>query len=262
MTDDEARQRAADVNRQFRPVALAGGVVTRPAGPQSRTVHAFLRHLRGQGLDCVPEPLSLVGYSEVLRYIEGDSGGDAWRHQHDDGGLRSAATLLRRIHDASTTWQPPDDAVFEAPPTTGQSEVFCHGDPGPWNFVWRAGEAVGLIDWDFLHPGPRLDDVAYALLWFAPLRDDASCIEWHHFPAVPDRRERITQFIEAYGGDVLPSFDAPDAVINRRSATMAHVQSLADRGIEPQRTWVADGNLDVETAENAWVEKHRSLFVL
>jgi aminoglycoside phosphotransferase (APT) family kinase protein len=86
--------------------------------------------------------------------------------------LRSAARLLRRIHDASVDWEPPEDAVFDAPPTEGANEIFCHGDPGPWNFVWRDGEAVALLDWEFLHPGPRLGDVAYALLWFAPLRDD------------------------------------------------------------------------------------------
>src|SRR4051794_29208670 len=49
-----------------------------------------------------------------------------------------------------------------------------------------AGErAVGLLDWDFLHPGPRIDDLAYALRWFAPARSDEHALEWHHFPVVP-----------------------------------------------------------------------------
>ena len=43
MADDEALNRAAEVNEQFRPVRLSAGTVTRPAGPQSRTVHSFLR---------------------------------------------------------------------------------------------------------------------------------------------------------------------------------------------------------------------------
>ena len=164
MANDEARDRAAELNELFRSVELTAETVTRPAGPQSRTVHSFLSHLREKGLDCIPEPLSLNEETEVLRYIDGESGGDAWKNQHDERGLRSAARLLLRIHDASASWVPPDDAVFAAPSTAADGDVFVHGDPGPWNFVWRDGEAIALIDWDFLHRAPRLDDVAYALL--------------------------------------------------------------------------------------------------
>jgi len=260
MPNEEFWARAAELNEQFRPVELTDEIVTRRAGPQSVTVHSFLRHLRDRGLDCVPEPLSLNGNTETLRYIDGDSGGDGWQHQHDERGLRSAARLLRRIHDASIGWQPPDDAVFDAPPTEGAGDLYCHGDPGPWNFVWRNGEAVALIDWDFLHPAPRLDDVAYALLWFAPMRDDAACLGWHHFPEVPDRRERITAFLDAYG--TLPVFDVAEAVIRRRRATIEHVRSLADQGVEPQRTWVAEGSLEEEAAEIDWIVTNRSRFTL
>ena len=258
MANDDARDRAAAVNEQFRPIELTAETVVRPAAPPSRTVHAFLRHLHGKGLDCVPEPLSLDNETEVLRFIDGESGGDGWKNQHDERGLRSAARLLRRIHDASADWVPPEDAVFDAPPTAVDGDVFVHGDPGPWNFVWRDGEAVGLIDWDFLHRAPRLDDVAYALLWFAPMRDDQASLEWHHFPRVPDRRARIEAFLDAYG---MPTdFDVVDAVVRRRRATVEHVRFLAGQGREPQRTWVAEGSLDEEAAEIAWIEENRSLF--
>jgi len=183
-----ARARAADTNAEFRAVRIADGIVTRPASAQTATVHAFLEHLRAQGLeDVVPEPLSNDGTTETLRLLEGDAGGDAWHHQHNVEGLESAARLLRRIHDASRTWVPPADAAFghpvlTAPPQPGQA--FCHGDPGPWNFVWRDGQARGVFDWDYLHPGDPVDDIAYALFWFAPTRADEHCLGWHHFPAV------------------------------------------------------------------------------
>lgn len=258
MADDEALNRAADVNEQFRPIVLTTETVTRPAGPHTPTVHAFLRHLREKGLDCVPEPLSIDGETETLRFIEGESGGDGWKHQHDERGLRSAAGLLRRIHDASADWIPPEDAVFDAP-SAEAGDVFVHGDPGPWNFVWRDGEAVALIDWDFLHRAPRLDDVAYALRWFAPMRDDESAFEWHHFPHVPERRARIDAFLDAYG---MPAdFDVAETVVRRIHDTIDHVRFLADRGQEPQRTWVAEGSLErEELAEIAWIDENRTLF--
>ena len=252
----DAVDRAAAANAEFRPVSIDEDVVTRPASPMSPTIHSFLRHLRDRGLRCVPEPLALSGDVETLRFIEGDSGGDGWWHQHDDQGLTSAARLLRLIHDAGRDWAPPVDAVWGSPEVDGADVVFCHGDPGPWNFVWKDGEAVGLIDWDYLHPAPRLDDVAYALQWFAPLRRDEFALEWHHFPRVPDRRHRVRAFVEAYGG--LPDFDVVDVVSARMQATSDLERALAEAAQEPQRTWVAEGSQQRAADEIAWVRAHRA----
>lgn len=253
----EAGDRAAKVNAEARPVNIGGTVVSRPASPATRTVHSLLRHLRASGLDCVPEPLDVRGGIETLRFIDGADGGQGWYHQHTDQGLASAARFLRRIHDASREWTPPVDATWGAPAVSGDDVVYCHGDPGPWNFIWRDNEAIALIDWDYLHPAPRLDDVAYALRWFVPLRSDQLALEWHHFPEVPDRRHRIRVFTEAYGG--LPTFDVVDLVTARMQATSDHCQALADQGQEPQRTWVADGAIGQEAAEIAWIRENRNL---
>jgi Ser/Thr protein kinase RdoA (MazF antagonist) len=241
----------------LRPIEIVGHVVRRPAQPSTPTVHAFLRHLRTTGFDCVPAPLGLHAGRETLSYLPGASGREGWFAQHSLDGLRSAARLLRNLRDASVGWSPPDDALWGAPPVPGPGLVMCHGDPGPWNFVWDGDQAVGLIDWDFLHPGPRLDDVAYALRWFAPARSDALALDWHHFPEVPDRRARIEAFLQAYGD--LPSFDHAEAIARRMEATIEIERSLAEAGVEPQRTWVEEGHLDEEAEEVRWVREHRSL---
>ncbi len=131
--------------------------------------------------------------------------------------------------------------------------------PGPGTSCGADGEAVALIDWDFLHRAPRLSDVAYALLWFAPLRDDDAALNWHHFPQVPDRRARIEAFLDEYG--IATDFDVPDAVVRRRRYTIEHVRFLADQGQEPQKTWIAEGSVEQEElAEIEWIEKNRTLF--
>ena len=254
----EAVGRAADTNAQFRPVTIEGGVVTRPASAMSPTVHGYLRHLRSKGLRCVPEPLGIGGGVETLRHLDGAAGGDGWYHQHTEQGVVSAARLLRSVHDAGRDWSPPATAVWGALPVAGDGVVFCHGDPGPWNFVWHDQEAVGLIDWDYLHPAPRLADVAYALHWFGPLRRDEFVLDWHHFPAVPDRRKRVRAFVDGYGG--LPDFDVAEAVAASIQTTSGRMRGLAEAGQEPQRTWVADGALDRDADELAWLRAHRAEF--
>ena len=206
-------------------------------------------------------PVSVADGRERLVEVEGASGGDGWAPQHSEAGLRSAARLLRSVHDASVGWQAPPGAVLLAPDveaTTGASDlVWCHGDPGPWNMVWVGEEAVGLIDWDFLHRGPRLDDVAYALRWFAPARDDELALTWHHFPSVPDRAARVRAFLEEYGG--LAPFDVAAAIAARTEATMALELSIAEAGVEPQRSWVAEGSQERAAAEVRWVRDHAHL---
>lgn len=260
----DALERAAAANEDARPVVIEGNVVTRPAPPNAETIQGFLRQLRAQGIDAVPEPIALHGATETLRLIPGESGGDGWRHQHTDEGLASAARLLRRLHDASRSWRPPEDANWGMPAVQaapGEDLVWCHGDPGPWNFVWDDRSAVGLVDWDYLHPGPRVDDLAYALQWFVPLRSDELARDWHHFPQVPDRRHRIEVFLDAYGDlPDLAGFDVVAAVTARMQATSDLVASLAEAGQEPQHTWVADGLLEQRAAEIAWVRDHRATF--
>jgi hypothetical protein len=82
----------------------------------------------------VPEPIAVEGDVERLVVIEGDSGADGWAHQHSEAGLRSAARLLRTLHDGSVGWEPPPGAVFCAPEwNLERRPCGCRGDVGLWN---------------------------------------------------------------------------------------------------------------------------------
>lgn len=205
----------------------------------------------------MPEPLGVDGDIERLSFLAGDAGGDGWRHQHTDRGLASAARLLRRIHDAGRDWVPPEDAVWVHRPSRVTTSSCATGTPGRGTWCGairrRSGRSTGTTC-----TRPRgWTTWAYALQWFAPPRSDELALEWHHFPAVPDRRHRVRVFLDAYGP--LPRFDVVDVVTARMQATDDLVRHLAQQGQEPQRTWVEDGELQRGAEEIAWVRAHRHL---
>lgn len=218
-------------------------------------MHALLRYLRSVGFDRVPEPLGVVDGEEVLRLVPGDSGADGWARVVPDDGLKAFARLLRDYHEAVAGYVPPEGARWAV--HGGPGETFCHGDFGPWNVVWDGLAPVAILDFDFVCPGPRLDDVAYALEYTAPFRDDATAMRWHRFDAPPDRRRRIEVFAEAYG---VAGEGLVDAVIARQELTARHVRMLGEAGVEPQRTEVANGQLEELARRRQWSIDNRELF--
>ena len=151
-----------------------------------------------------------------------------------------------------------DEPSAALPPDPGAGQVICHGDFGPWNVVWDGLTPVGLVDFDFAHPGPALDDVAYALEYTAPFRDDAQAMRWQGFDAPPDRARRVEIVAEEYGLSTVEGL--VDAVIRHQELTSSHVRVLAEQGLEPQRTWVAEGYGDEMAARTQWSRDNRTLF--
>ncbi|MFE6826118.1 aminoglycoside phosphotransferase family protein [Streptomyces sp. NPDC057690] len=254
MSGEEVMQDGA-----HRRVVRIGDTVRRPVQPWTPTVHALLSHLEKVGFAGAPRPLGIDDKGrEVLTYIEGESGPRGWAKVVDGQGLRNLALLLRDFHDACEGFSPPPGATWATgADSPGGDEVVCHGDFGPWNVVWQGDRPVGIIDWDFARRAPRLHDVAYALEYVAPFRDDAECLRWLSHPAPPDRRLRLEHFCRAYGLD--STVGVVDAVIAGQRANAGLVRRLAEQGHEPQATWAADGLLTELDRRIAWSEAHRHL---
>lgn len=233
-----------------------GDAVRRPTGPWSPSVHLFLRHLEQVGFPA-PRVVGIDGNTEVLTFVEGDSGSLGWAQVVPDAGLRSWARFLRRYHDAVADFRPPQDSVWSSGAgTCGPGDLMCHGDVGPWNGVWRDGEVVALIDWDHALPAAPMHDVAYALEYVAPFRSDGECVRHMSYPGPPDRVRRVETFCEAYGVDV-PE-DVGGLVADQQRFGLGLVQRLAQRGTEPQATWVREGYLGDIRKRIAWTEAARS----
>jgi hypothetical protein len=243
-----------------RQVVRSGTTVARPTGWWTPTVHTLLRHLEACAFPYSPRVIeSHQPNREVLTYIPGRSGKESWVRVVDLRGLERFAALLRRYHDAVRSFRPPPGSTWAftnaAPRDT---DLICHGDFGPWNIVWRGLQPVGILDWDFAGPGPAPDDVAYALEYAVPFRDDATAVRSLGYPQPPDRRKRMAVFAEAYG--LSDTKGLVENVACRQRLDIARVQMLAERGLEPQVTWVQQGYLSELEARVAWTEKNFSLF--
>lgn len=242
-----------------RHTVQVGGTVRRPAGWWTPAVTRLLTHLFDVGF---PAPLPLfvdTHQREVLSLIAGDVGEASWAHIATDDGLAAYARLLRRFHDAVRSFPIDPRASWKVPRDDDAPELVRHGDPGPWNVVWRDGAPVGLVGWDLARPGSALDDVAWALVWSVPLRPDAEAVDgwgcWRGAP--PDRRHRLGVFVEAYGVDALP---ARAELLARAVSVLARTHDstrvLAALGVEPQSSFVASGGDVVLPRMAAWIDAH------
>jgi Phosphotransferase enzyme family len=240
-------------------VERIGDTVHRPAAPWTEAVHGLLRHLEAVGYERSPRVLGFDDQGrEVLTWIDGESGPDGWGKVVDDRGLITFARLLRDYHDAVAGYRPPSTTRWSS--TTGTpsgDDVICHGDFGPWNTVWRGDQPIGIIDWDHARPAPRLHDIAYALEYTAPFRDDEMCLRWLRYPRPPDRRHRLEVFATAYG--LTDTAGLVDAVLTVQAAGVHTVRRLAEQGHEPQATWVAEGHLDELRTRVEWSRANRHL---
>ena len=233
-------------------VSRVGDTVRRTAGPWTPQVHRLLAHLRSKGIEEVPAPLGFDEQGrEVLTFLPGVVGHMPLPELRTDAVLETAARLLRRMHDAtadvahlwSTGWQ-----ALTRPPV----EVICHGDFAPYNCVFEQGQLVGVIDFDYAHPGNRIWDLAYAIYRFAPLMDPSN-------PDVggstSDQCRRARLFCDAYG---LEDRSSLVSVIEARVASMA--QFLIDgaaAGDGRMQANIDAGHLRVYQTDCAWLETHQ-----
>src|SRR2546422_4641892 len=133
-------------------VVRVGQTVHRPLRPNSAFVRSLLAHLERRGFDAAPRYLGADQQGrEVFSFLPGQVPAEL-DSQFSDATLAAAARLIRGFHDATA-----------GSSLAGPKEVVCHNDLSPCNFVFRGSEPIGIIDFDSAAPGPRLDDLGYAI---------------------------------------------------------------------------------------------------
>ena len=156
-------------------------------------------------------------------------------------------------------YKPPAGSVWaSSSKALRPGEIICHGDFGVWNCIWQGDNPVGMVDWDMAYPAKPEYDILYALEYAAPFRDDEAALKWHHFTTLPDRKDRIGIFLEAYGTTPIDNIAHKVAALQRE--VNAHMKHLAERGLQPQADWVANGALEAGEQKAQWTEQNRQLF--
>ena len=242
------------------PIIRMGNTVHRPVKWWTPAVHGLLKYLEGVGFKYSPRVLGFDEQGrEILNFIDGDSGKAGWEKIVTDDGLRKYTRLLREYHDAVSAYRPSCDSVWAySKGGVKEGEIICHGDFGVWNIVWRNDKPVGIVDWDFVVPAKPKYDILYALEYSTPFRDDETCLKWHHFPEIPDRKHRIQVFAKAYG--VTDLGNVVDEVSELMIKVGKYEEGLAKQGLQPQVDWVANGDLIEIEKKIKWIKENRNLF--
>ncbi|WIB12372.1 phosphotransferase [Curtobacterium sp. MCPF17_052] len=134
----------------------------------------MLTHLHEQGFVAAPAPISLGEQLETVTFVPGEAGEYPWTADvASEAALVTTARLLRQLHDAAASF--PRDDTTDVWSQAGRLpvETIVHGDFAPYNVVYDGIAAVGVIDFDTAHPGPRVWDVASAVYRFAPFTSSA-----------------------------------------------------------------------------------------
>ncbi|TYB48140.1 phosphotransferase [Actinomadura chibensis] len=227
-----------------------GDTVHRPANPWTPAVHAVLRYLEAAGFAGAPRVLGFDERGrEVLTFLHGDTIGErhpwpAW--PHSDRALRQAAEWMRRLHDTTAGFVPPDGAVWLAGQSWRPGLVIGHHDASPYNAVWdEESGLVGFVDWDTAGPSSREFDLAHLALTWVPLQA-RHVAAFQGFTEFEDRSRRLHLLLDAYGYDGDRAAFA-GAVTGRARRQAAVIRRMAAAGQPNLLPFAAD--LDKAAAE-------------
>lgn len=216
--------------------------VCRPAGTWSYAVHQLLKHLENEGFELAPKSYGFDDKgNEVLSYVEGDvfnyplTGAVA-----TDEALISAAQLLRKLHDVSSSFvtQALAENLQWMLPSWEPAEVICHGDYAPYNVCLQGNQTVGVFDFDTAHPAPRVWDIAYAMYCWAPFKT-------HQADAMGDIQSQAVRaklFCDAYGVSVGERESLVTAMLSRVQALVDFMYREAENGNEAFIANIRDGH--------------------
>lgn len=193
-------------------VTRVGDTVRRPRRATSTATQALLDHLADVGFDAAPRYLGVDDRGrEVLSFIPGHAAIAPYPDWAlTDTALISVARLLRRYHDAVSTFDPGGHRWPHPIPHRFRHRLVSHNDPNLDNIIFQDGQAVALIDFDLAGPGSAAWDLACCARLWAPLRADRDT------PSEARGRSltRLALFADAYGASRDDRAEMVEAIVH------------------------------------------------
>lgn len=242
-------------------VTRVGDELLRPSNAHTRSIHRFLSALRAAGFEGASSPVGVdEDGRERLVFIEGDvpiAPYPAWAQL--DNALASVAVLVRRLHDASRSFDPAGSTWSDEMADAAGGATICHNDVCLENVVFRNGVAVGLLDFDFAAPGRSAYDVAQMARMCVPIDDDLNAARLGWQPA--DRPARLRLVADAYGLDHAARHELLAILSDSMARGGAFVRRRVEAG-DPNfvKMWNDMGGMERFDRRRRWWAEHRDRF--
>ena len=242
-------------------VERVGEYVLRPASEHVDSIHSLLRVVREAGFTGVPKPVGVdADGRERLEFVDGEvplSPYPAWAQS--DAALASIARLLRRLHDAAATFDPGVHTWNMALADPAGGSLVCHNDLELSNIVFRGGEAVGFIDFDFAAPGRPIYDVAQFARLCVPIEHDIDQARMGWKPS--NHSARLRRIADEYGLDAAGRAELVPAIGDALDQIEAFARSSYDpKDAEAVAALNRIGGIEKYDRRRAWWDEHRALF--
>lgn len=231
--------------------------VMRPGNIWTPYVQSFLSFMHENGFHNIPKPYGLSESGmEIVSFVDGTVYNDRLpREILTDEILVEVAKLLRQYHDVGEKYihRLTGEEVWMLPKRL-PVEVMCHGDFAPYNITFVDGRVHGIIDFDTLHPGPRMWDIAYAVYRWLPL---VSPTNPDYCGDLNEQIRRLKLFVDSYNLLNDEREQLPNMIIERIISLVAYMRNEADAGNEDVRKNIEDGHLNLYLEDIHYIKESR-----
>lgn len=237
-----------------------GNKVIRPSNIWTLYIHEFLNFLIYNDFNNVPIPYGINSDEEVLSFVPGK----VYNYPLpslliQDNMLISVGKLLKKYHKISSKyisyltnnekWMLP---IIEP------IEVMCHGDFAPYNVTIMDGIPFGIIDFDTLHPGPKLWDVAYAVYRWVPFvsPENPDC-----YSNLKEQIRKAKVFADAYGLQELDRKKLPKVMVQRLNTLVDYMNEQACKGNEDFEKNINDGHMNLYIEDIKYITTNKDQII-
>ncbi|WP_081791882.1 phosphotransferase [Caldalkalibacillus mannanilyticus] len=160
-----------------------------------------------------------------------------------DSMLVSTSKLLLQFHKYSERYlsRLTNDKQWMLP-ASYPIEVMCHGDFAPYNVTVIKNEATGIIDFDTLHPGSKMWDIAYAIYRWVPFKNpnNPDC-----YGNLKEQIRKTRLFLDTYGVNSEEKESFTSVLIKRLQSLIDFMRSEANNGNKDFQLHIENGHLNL-----------------